>query len=228
MSGRIVELDASVHQRVEKLLPWLLVDALPEAELALVRAHLQVCKPCRDDLAWQRKVQGMDLPGMDLPGANGADTERALAAMLPRLDGAVQAPRQRRLAWLRALKHGGRWLRWALAAQGVAIAVLSFALMLSVGQAPGPAPASGLVSYHALGAPALARGNAVVMFQPTTAEQELRRILRGSGARIVDGPTVTGVYMLELPDAQRAIGVATLRREHAVVLAQSLDPGGRQ
>ena len=226
MNGRIVELDASLHQRVEKLLPWLLVDALPDAELALVREHLQVCKPCRDDLAWQRKIQGVDLPGM-----SGADAERAFAALRPRLDGALQAPapRQRRLAWLGALIHGngGGWLGWALAAQGAAIAALAVALLMpSAGPAPGPAP--GAAQYHALGAPPLARGNVVLMFQPATPEQELRRILRSSGARIVDGPTVTGVYLLELPDAQRAAGIAALRRERAVVLAQSLDPGGRR
>ena len=217
MNGRIVELDASVHQRVEKLLPWLLVDALPDADLALVRTHLQVCKPCRDDLAWQSKVQGVELPAMD-----GADAEQALAALRPRLDGAVQAARQRPLAWLSALMEGrGGQLRRVLAVQGVAIAALSVAL-LSAGPAPAPA------QYQALGAPPPARGNVVVMFLPVTTEQELRRILRGSGARIVDGPTAGGVYLLELPDAQRAAGVAALRREHAVVLAQSLDPGGRQ
>ena len=210
MNGRIVELDASVHQKVEKLLPWLLVDALPEADLLLVRAHLQVCKACRDELAWQRKLQGAQLP--EPPGL---DAGRAFAALRARLD-PLPHPARRRWA---ALLPGG-WMPWALGAQGVAIAALLVALLVALLL---PAPAV----FHALGAPPDMRGNVVVMFRPSTTEQELRRILRGSGARIVDGPTVTGVYLLDLPNTRRDAGIAALRRESAVLLAQSLDPESR-
>ena len=214
MNGRIVELDASVHQKVEKLLPWLLVDALSEADLALVRGHLQVCKLCQNDLAWQRKLHSAQRPGV-----TGADVERAYAALRERLAPGAPAAHRRWLAWLRRPWQGG-WMLWALRAQGVTIAALA-AFVVTLLPAGAPAP------YPARGAPPGARGNVVVMFQPTTTEQELRRILRGSGARIVDGPTMTGVYLLQVSDAQRGAGIAALRGEHAVVLAQSLDPEGR-
>ena len=85
---------------------------------------------------------------------------------------------------------------------------------------------AGPVQYIALGAQVEDKGNAVVMFKPQTAESELRRILQGADARVVDGPLVTGAYVVHVDDGKRAHALAALRGEPAVTMAESLDAGG--
>jgi len=108
-------------------------------------------------------------------------------------------------------------MRWALAVQCAIIVglVLQFTSPFFV-------PAA----YHVLGPPKEAGGNVVVVFKPETREQDLRRILRGSDARVVDGPTVTDAYLLNVPDASLAQAVEKLRAEPDVVLVESLNSGG--
>jgi hypothetical protein len=227
MNGRIVEMDGSAHQKVQKLLPWLLAETLTGADLALVRKHLRGCEECRADLAWQRQVQAAEPAMRSTP-----DVERAFAALSDRL-GAQAAParpaRPRQLLpdWVRQLWTGtGQWQRWAMAAQCAVIAGLAVALIK-----PAANDADGYKQYRALSAPASAgaggaahAGNVLVMFKPDTTEAQLRRILNDHGARIVDGPTVTDAYMLLLSGAggDKPGAVAALRREPAVMMAESL------
>jgi hypothetical protein len=60
------------------------------------------------------------------------------------------------------------------------------------------------------------------MFDPNTTESELRQIVYSVGARIVDGPTVTGVFLLEMPKERVQEALKTLRAERAVRLAEDL------
>ncbi len=162
------------------------------------------------------------------------DMEAALARLLPRLDsrapaapaglaaGGRPAPlRWRAPAWWRALSaRRAPWAPWppwtwsALAAQFVVIAGLAALLA----ERPATPPA-----YRLLGNADTAGANLVVVFKPDTTERELRRLLRASQARVVDGPTVTDAYLLAVPDPQRAR--VRLRAESAVVLAEALAAG---
>jgi hypothetical protein len=81
--------------------------------------------------------------------------------------------------------------------------------------------------YITLGARPAALGNLVVSFEPGTPERELRRILQVSGARIVDGPTDVGAYVLSVPAAQAEPALQRLRAEPAVTLAEPLAGDGR-
>ena len=66
----------------------------------------------------------------------------------------------------------------------------------------------------------------VVTFRPDTTEAELRRIVRGSGARSVGGPTVTNAWLIGA-DGQLDPVLARLRAEPAVTLAEPLSMDGR-
>ena len=80
--------------------------------------------------------------------------------------------------------------------------------------------------YRALGeAPAAAAriGNVLVMFGPSTSEPGLRRALEASHARLVDGPTSTGAYILSVAPEQRAAALAILRAQPGVTLAEPID-----
>jgi hypothetical protein len=53
----------------------------------------------------------------------------------------------------------------------------------------------------------------------------LRRILRGAGARVVDGPTESNAYVLDVPAERRMLALQRLRAERAVVLVEPLAAG---
>jgi hypothetical protein len=69
-------------------------------------------------------------------------------------------------------------------------------------------------------------GALVVVFDPSTRESDLRRILRAAGARVVDGPTQANAYVLKVPVERRDQALQALRAEPEVVLVEQLDPGG--
>ena len=103
-----------------------------------------------------------------------------------------------------------------MAAQLAAIVALGAVLLPST---------NGLAPYQTLGArsAAVPTGSLVVVFDPTTPESELRRMLRKAGARVADGPTQTNAYVLKVAAGQRVEAVQTLRAEPAVVLVEQLD-----
>ncbi|WP_051780612.1 zf-HC2 domain-containing protein [Janthinobacterium agaricidamnosum] len=224
-----MEFEASTHQKVQKLLPWMLEESLTGAELSMVRKHLLHCEECRADLAWQRQIQAARPPMQSAP-----DVDRAFAALSGRLEPVARARRPRHAVseWLRNAGQnlwqggngGAQWQRWAMATQCAVIAGLALALLKPASDVP--------QQYHALsaaGSPATAAaaasGNVMVLFKPDTTERELRRILQASGAHIVNGPTVTDAYLLYLPPAGLHAALLALRREPAVTLVAPLDSG---
>jgi hypothetical protein len=62
-----------------------------------------------------------------------------------------------------------------------------------------------------------------VRFRPEATEQEMRRVLRDSEARLVYGPTATDAYLLAVPAGLETAAVQRLRKESAVLLVESLD-----
>ena len=109
-----------------------------------------------------------------------------------------------------------RWWPWASAAQFAVIIGLG-GLLLAGPEAPAP--------YRTLGArndTVQAIGSVVVVFDPATTEGEVQRILRGAGARIVDGPTQANAYVLEVPSGQTERAVQAIKGERAAVLVERL------
>jgi len=213
MNGRILQLNNSEHRTVRALLPWFVVDTLTAEELALVQAHVLGCTQCQADLDWQRKLLAVE------PRSNAnPDVERAFAKLRPRLDTTQRGSKRRVLIeFLNNFWHGNpQWMRWTLVAQFSVILALTFMLATPYGN---------VVAYRALGIAKNAGGNAVVVFNPETSEQDLRRILQDAGAHIVDGPTVTDAYLLNVPKDKLSAAIHVLRSHRAVVLAESLGSG---
>jgi hypothetical protein len=80
-------------------------------------------------------------------------------------------------------------------------------------------------TYQTLGTPTrpASTGDAIaVMFDPAITEAELRQVVTGAGARIVDGPTKTHAFVLEVPAAQSREAVQKLRAERMVRFAEPL------
>jgi len=213
MNKRIVAINDTVHDRVQKLLPWFVVNTLQGEELALVNQHLNVCPECQADFAWQCKLQAVP------PAANSApDVDRAFARLRERIDtGAVRpAPGS---GWLDQFRNRQLpWMQWALAAQ--LLLIIGLVVLIAV---PGRQE-----NYRALGNRTPTHANLVVVFRPDTSELVLRELINAAGARIVDGPTVTDAYLIQVPDEKLPVTLSSLRHNPHVTLAQPLQAGGQQ
>lgn len=211
----IIPLSGDRHRDTLELLPWYVTGAIEPADRAKVEAHLAHCADCRAELAVERSLHGQ-VSSLPLDAGLGfADIRRQLE--LP----PVAAPRRRPRALdvvHHAFRRPGR-KGWAIAAQAAAVLLVVGIAVPSLQQRDQP-PAE----YRTLGAmPTHPAGNLVVMFRAGTSEAQLRAVLLQSGARVVDGPTVTGAYMLDVAASKRDAVLTRLRAHPAVTLAQPID-----
>jgi hypothetical protein len=78
--------------------------------------------------------------------------------------------------------------------------------------------------YHALGsAPVVQPANLVVEFGPATRVSEMQDAVQSVDARLVDGPTETGAYLLRVDQAKRELALKRLRDNQAITLAEPID-----
>ena len=243
MNGRILKLEVPEHQAVQELLTWHASGRLTPDEAERVARHVQSCAQCRQDLQWEREL--LDEARYE-PHADGdADIGAALARLLPKL-GEQEAPpiaegqRERAAAvsfpapalaagasawWRKLAANEPHWLRWAALAQCVIIAGLALLLARPEPEAAAYRSMGASDTTGAAAGAAASAGNAVVIFAPGISEQDLRRTLQAQDARIVDGPTVTGAYVLSIPAEGRSQALQALRTNAAVQLAEPLDTG---
>ena len=214
MTGRVLRFDAAAHKFVDVLLPWFVNGTLEGEELALVQRHLGECPRCQQEVEWLRELHAACIAGEAMPGASAA---------FRKLRGQLEESREGRdsiAASRRSRSRTRLWSRWAIAAQLVVIAVLGTLLLWST---DGSAPYRTLAARDAA---APATGSLVVVFDPATTEAEVHRILRGAGARIVDGPTQANAYVLEVPPEQTDRAAQAIKAERAALLVEPLGPQG--
>jgi len=197
MSGQVLPLKGSEHSAVDALLPFYVNGTLQGGELDRVKQHLEGCEECRREAEWLRNVFVACEAIVPVPEDSPfADTGR----MRVSAGWAATQP----------------WARMLLAAQLAAVAVLGTML---VSETRDDAP------YRTLGAPVrgVAAGDSIaVRFDPTITESEMRRLLDSAGARIVDGPTATAAFLLEVPVGHSDAAVQKLRAERKVLFAEPL------
>ena len=216
MSGQILHLEPDPHVAVQRLLPWYLTGRLATAEHDAVETHLAQCPECRAELETERQWQLLQ-PGH---GAQ-VDVEDGWARLRARLSGELAPPAvatpptPRRRAW-----QAPAWVRLPVRAW-TAPAMLSVALVAAIGYTLRPMPVVG--EYHALSAPAAGGATAVVRFNPDATEAQIRHGLKDSGARLVDGPTVSDAYVVRLPREHYAAALDKLRKEPGVALVEALE-----
>ncbi|MBV9510387.1 MAG: zf-HC2 domain-containing protein [Caulobacteraceae bacterium] len=208
MTGNIIPLHGEAHQDAAALLPWYATGRLDAADQARVEAHLAACPECQADLRLERRL-------IVEVAAISVEAEPAWAAMKAKLEGrAAPASRPERRP-RRALAAGWRGL--AFAAPMAALAGLVLLIP----------PLQQHQVYHAMGgAPVAAGADLVVAFRPDVREADMRRLLLGSDARLVDGPNAAGAYLLSVPMRERGVVLSRLRARPEVALAQPIDPGG--
>jgi hypothetical protein len=207
--GNVIPLHGDPHETVQRLLPWYVTGTLDAAEHRLVEDHLAHCAECAAELAGEERLRAEVAALPDAPaGQWEALRERALASA---------ASSRRGASWWSALPTGRR-IALAAASQA-ALVLLGIGVYDRLRQ-----PAEG--EYHTLSAPpakSAQGGNIIVIFRPDSSEQAFRTTIDAVGARLVDGPTAAGAYVLAVPDGRREAALATLRKRADIVLAQPID-----
>ena len=196
------------HDALAELLPWYVTGQLPPDEAARVAAHVASCAECQAEVAFQQRLEA-EVARLPL------DVERGWADMRSRIEANDDAP-------LPAPRRSGRtaWIGWGVAATFAVVAGASWLPQIVPTRTAAP-------EYAALGqAAADQSGNVVVVFHPDTTERQLRAVLKAGDARIVDGPTAAGGYVLRVPTAQKDAALAALRAQDRVVLAEPIGTGG--
>lgn len=210
--GRIIQMQGDPHHQTQRLLPWYVNGRLDADEAALVEAHLEQCAECQEELQSDRTL-GSQISSLSM------DVELGWAALRQKVDA---APRRRPASPLQVLRRPIS-IGWALAAQ-----LAAAALILAVGlpdyfSSDGVSPDR--PTYHALGAAPVAQtGNVVVLFRPDTSLRDVRAALVQADARLVDGPTASGAYVLHVAEGNRAAALKRLRAARQIVLAEPIGP----
>ncbi|HEX7694747.1 MAG TPA: zf-HC2 domain-containing protein [Sphingomonas sp.] len=211
--AEIIRLHGSPHDQTRQLLPWYVNGTLEADERAMVDAHLSDCAECRADLAAEQAL-ARDVAALPV------DVEHAWSTLSDRID--ADAP-PRRLADPVPFFRRKVAMGWAFGGPLAAAAAVAFAVAI----VPGARPPAGQ-TYRALGSPSIAQpGNALVMFGPEARERDVRAALTGAGARIVDGPTASGAYVVRIAPERRVQALAGLRTAPSVALAEPIDPGSQ-
>jgi hypothetical protein len=210
--AEIFPLRPSEHDAVQKLLPWFVNGTLDSHESARVEGHLAECEECREDFAGERRL-AHEVAALPL---NADDGWKAMRLRL-----ADEGPVRGGLAPARL---AGRRVPLGWAMVGSLAASLAIAAVMTSFRPTGASQQT----YHTLGSAASdAQGQVVVLFKPDTTEQQMRVILSAQSARLVDGPTAAGAYVLHLEDADAAAAIQALRQSQQVVLAEPLANDGR-
>jgi anti-sigma factor RsiW len=216
MNGRILPFEDHRHREAQRLLPWLVNGRLEDDERAWLEQHVGECSACAGELDALRVLQDACLEADAAEEPSSREASAGWQRMRARLHSArpQRAPPWRVLQrrWMQA----PRWLGATIAAQALILALVGVVLW----RQPAPAP------YRTLGAvPAATSGNLVIVFDPHVRESDMRRMLRASDARIVDGPNDAGAYVLSVPAGRVPMVRAALRAAPGVTLVATLGAG---
>ena len=210
--AEIIRLRNNPHDEVQELLPWFVNRTLDAADVERVQAHLGECSECRLELEAERQLAAA------ITSNGPADSRPAWDRLEERLFAERSSHRQAVPLWLKRVPLG-----WAIASP-IAVAAAMALVFVSL-----PAKPAGEQQYRALGTIDIAQpANLVVQFQSSSQVSDVERALQLANARLVDGPTQTGAYLLRVDPAKRQLALKLLRDNQAISLAQPIDTPPRQ
>lgn len=206
------------RERAESLLPWAATGALSEADrvwldewlAATERTHPEIVLPLRSELSWLKRTASNVQTNVTLP-----DPEQGLGSLLGRIaDERASAREASSQLPSSAIGLWGRLRAWALGhgpqlAGACAVLVIAQATTLVLLDRSGSDldPLSGGTGVTDVKGTVLLK----VAFSPRASEGDIRQVLLAAQARIVDGPSALGLYLLRvrLEDSDNAVKVLT-------------------
>lgn len=215
------------HQQIYELIPWYVNDTLSAQEVEAVEAHLATCSTCRTELDRCRQIASAACAQTDDLWAPSPEHFQSVLAQIDKAEG-IRHETERWWEKLYApVNHlfTELWgttprVRWTFAIQSMLVVGLLSALVWQT-------PSSPTVDYRTLStqkAPFTADSSMLrVVFDEAITEKQLRTMLTGIQATIVQGPTPMGVYTVKLASikAQKA-ALTTLRNHPMVQLAEPI------
>lgn len=208
----------AVHQQCWELLPWLVNGTLNDSQARQVEAHLAECEACRGEMASQsllRQLMRSDEGVLHAPHAS-------LHKVLAKIDQAEDvAPVEPESATHRPRRMDkSRWLAVAVVAEAACLIVLIGTLSWKT-SAERAAPRYSTLTVES---EAPAQAAARIVFAPAVSVAELNELLHSYDARIVAGPTETGVFTVTLPatlsEAEAAAAIERMQQDSRVRFAQ--------
>lgn len=194
------------HDEAEELLPWYATGQLDPAERVLVETHLSSCADCRRQLTLERRLIQEFRESTPEIDAGWARLRRRVEPRQRR-----RSPPQRRGRVWDMVRHPAVT---ALAAAQVGFLILTGAVLFSLSRP----------DYHALGSPPpSASADVIVIFRADATVDDVRTALHAANASIVGGPTEADAYLLRIPQKQRQRGLASLRADDDVQMAEPID-----
>jgi putative zinc finger protein len=175
------------HDTVMELLPWYVNATLSPAERTVVEKHLETCADCREELQSLSQVSAVISEGVEATPSVDASLARTFAA-IDELERAKLSTKKRGLVgWLSAL--------WT---PSVPLARVAFATQLALILLMGIYLVLPRDPYSTLSPPGSREVHLDVTFAPTVTEEVMRRVILEVDGKIVSGPSVLGVYVIEL------------------------------
>ena len=211
--AEIIRLRGTPHDEVQELLPWFVNGTLASDAVERVEAHISECAECRSDVDAERRL-ARGIASLPLDSDSGWEAmERRLA---PDSAPAIRPPSG---MWRKRVPLG-----WAVASPFAAAAAVALVFVNA-----SPVRPVQQQEYRALASADMTQSaNLVVQFAPDTRARDIQSTLVAVNARLVDGPTDTGAYMLRVDQAKRELALKRLRDNQAIALAEPIDGAARQ
>ncbi len=203
-----------------ELLPWFLNGTLPPEEEAAVAKQLQLSPEVRAEFA---DLQDMAKAVHENRPKDWEPSAGHLSGIMARIDAETAPAAEPTTAsrpsgvmeWFRNL---GRGTRWVLGAQLACILVLAGVLF------SGQMPARDDGTFRTLtstGSGTIVERSIKVVFAPETTTEQIQELLASIDAKIIDGPSALGSFMIAIPDDMLIeTARAALRESPFVVLVQ--------
>ncbi len=162
----------------EDLLPWFVNHTLSPAQLQTVKAHLQHCPRCQQEVAWLKSVR-QEIKTMPDPTPGELGLKRLIYRVRHEKTADQHQPRQ-----------GAAWWRPAVAIAASLLIVIQAGLLIHAWLGPANiAPLSGQSEEGLI---------LQITFAPTATEKQIRETVQNVGGSFVGGPGALGVYRIRL------------------------------
>jgi hypothetical protein len=210
------------HDDIRALLPWHLSGTLRREEAAAVETHLLACESCRVELEGLRRLDAALRATVESRPAPSPDLFARIAARVETEPRRAQEP-ARRASWWASLQVWATALTAPRLAPGLALGVivLQFGALAVLGTRLYQETRRPVMVTQ--GGPEATRRAAEgptlrVAFHEGATVAQIAAVLHETRARIVDGPSAAGFYVVAVaagPESRQA--AASLRRRAAVV-----------